>query len=509
MRGLRILVLGASGYIGQHLIPQLCAQGHHVRAAARRIRWLQERNWPGVECQYVDLYQPQTLTAALDGIDLVYYLVHAMGDGDDFVRAELQAAQNFSRALSISRVQQVIFLGALQPPDDPSRHLAARRETGDILRTSGVPVTEVRSGIVIGPGSAAFEVMRDMVYNLAILTPPLWVRSKSAPIALENLLTYLCALADLPDCDNRVFEVAGPEYISYQTMFERFIRVSGKRRWVIPLPIPTRLISVYFLHLITSVPTSIARALIEGLKHDLPADDRAIAHLIPQTLIGFDQALTDTLAHEQQVIDSADWGYDAQALARWRPGYGFYPKQAGCRLTTRASRQALWHVVQQIGGDQGYFFANLLWQIRARLDDLTGNRVHYGRPARPTLQLGDQIDGWKVITLKEERQLTLLFGMKAPGLGRLTFTLDEHNGLRSLDVRAWWHPAGFAGLLYWFAMMPAHLFIFRGMAQRIADLAEAWDDAQPISSRDSRSTVLDATPSPPEEPKGTNVTPGE
>ncbi|UCQ49961.1 SDR family oxidoreductase [Edwardsiella ictaluri] len=502
MRGLRILVLGASGYIGQHLIPQLCAQGHHVRAAARRIRWLQERNWPGVECQYVDLYQPQSLSTALDGIDLVYYLVHAMRDGDDFVRAELQAAQNVSRALSISRVQQVIFLGALQPPDDPSRHLAARRETGEILRTSGVPVTEVRSGIVIGPGSAAFEVMRDMVYNLAILTPPLWVRSKSAPIALENLLTYLCALASLPDSDNRVFEVAGPEYISYQTMFERFIRVSGKRRWMIPLPIPTRLISVYFLHLITSVPTSIARALIEGLKHDLPADDAAITQLIPQTLIGFDRALSDTLAREREVVDCADWGYDTQALARWRPGYGFYPKQAGCQIETSASRRALWHVVQQIGGDNGYFFANPLWQIRARLDDLTGNRITYGRPARQTLQIGDLIDGWRVIALRPGHQLTLLFGMKAPGLGRLSFTLDEHNGLRTLDVRAWWHPAGFSGLLYWFAMMPAHLFIFRGMARRIVELAEAWDDAQPTPGSDSRSATLDGTPGASEVARG-------
>ncbi|ELM3723920.1 DUF2867 domain-containing protein [Edwardsiella piscicida] len=477
----RILVLGASGYIGQHLIPQLCARGHRVRAAARRIGWLQARGWPGVSCQYIDLYQPQTLPAALDDIDVVYYLVHAMGDGDDFVRAELQAAQNISRALSVSRVRQVIFLGALQPREaqPSSRHLAARRETGEILRTSGVPVTEVRAGLIIGPGSAAFEVMRDMVYNLAILTPPLWVRSKSSPIALENLLTYLSALAELPDDENRTFDVAGPEYMSYQTMFERFIRVSGKRRWMIPLPIPTRLISVYFLHLITSVPTSTARALIEGLKHDLPADDAAIARLIPQTLIGFDRALSETLAREREVIDSADWGYDPQARARWRPGYGFYPKQAGCQIDTTASRRALWQVIQQIGGDNGYFFANLLWQIRARLDDLTGNRVVYSRPARPTLQIGDLIDGWKVIALQPEHQLTLLFGMKAPGLGRLSFTLGEHNGLRTLDVRAWWHPAGFSGLLYWFTMMPAHLFIFRGMAQRIAELAEAWDEAHP------------------------------
>ncbi|NCG51425.1 DUF2867 domain-containing protein [Serratia fonticola] len=479
MTSQRILVLGASGYIGQHLIPRLTEQGHEITAAARRIEWLEEQNWPHVSCRYVDVYRPETLTAALWQIDAVYYLIHGMGDGDDFIEKERQAAENLRDALRGSNVKQVIFLGALQPEGNSSPHLIARKLTGEILRQSGIPVTELRASIVVGPGSAAFEIMRDMVYNLPILTPPRWVRSKSSPVALDNLLTYLTGLLQHPAQENRIFDVAGPEYISYQTMFERFIKISGKKRWLIPVPLPTRFISVWFISMITSVPTSIASALIQGLNHDLPADGKPLQALIPQPLQTFDEAVKETLRREDEVVDSADWGYDPEARARWRPGYGFYPKHAGCELDTQASSEALWHVVQQLGGKEGYFYANILWQIRARMDDMIGNGVVYGRPQRDTLEVGDLVDGWKVITKRPLRQLALMFGMKAPGLGRLTFSIKDLGDRRQLDVRAWWHPAGFSGLLYWFVMMPAHLFIFRGMAKRIAQLAEEYDNQRP------------------------------
>ncbi|MEB7883273.1 DUF2867 domain-containing protein [Serratia fonticola] len=479
MTSQRILVLGASGYIGQHLIPRLTDQGHEITAAARRIEWLEEQNWPHVSCRYVDVYRPETLTAALWQIDAVYYLIHGMGDGDDFIEKERQAAENLRDALRGSNVKQVIFLGALQPEGNSSPHLIARKLTGEILRQSGIPVTELRASIVVGPGSAAFEIMRDMVYNLPILTPPRWVRSKSSPVALDNLLTYLTELLQHPAQENRIFDVAGPEYISYQTLFERFIKISGKKRWLIPVPLPTRFISVWFISMITSVPTSIASALIQGLNHDLPADGKPLQALIPQPLQTFDEAVKETLRREDEVVDSADWGYDPEARARWRPGYGFYPKHAGCELDTQASSEALWHVVQQLGGKEGYFYANILWQIRARMDDMIGNGVVYGRPERDTLEIGDLVDGWKVITKKPLRQLALMFGMKAPGLGRLTFSIKDLGDRRQLDVRAWWHPAGFSGLLYWFVMMPAHLFIFRGMAKRIAQLAEEYDNQRP------------------------------
>lgn len=468
-----ILVFGASGYIGQHLVAELSQRGYAVRAVARRVERLEKQQLPGVTCHAVDLEKNSDFRALLSGVETVYYLVHGMGEGKDFIAHERQVAENVRDALRDSPVRQLIFLSSLQAPaHERSAHLHARQLTGDILRDAGVPVSELRAGIIVGAGSAAFEVMRDMVYNLPVLTPPRWVRSRTTPIALENLLVYLVELLNHPAAEHRVFEAAGPEVLSYQQQFEHFMAASGRHRPLIPIPFPTSWISVWFLNVITSVPPSIAKALIQGLKHDLLADDRSLRALIPQTLIPFDEAVRRTLEEEKKLVNSSDWGYDAQAFARWRPEYGFFAKQAGCTVSTEASLPALWQVVNQLGGKEGYFFGNALWKTRAAMDLLVGHRLAKGRPKQALLQVGDTVDSWKVIIVEPEKSLALLFGMKAPGLGRLCFTLTDKGSHRELDVRAWWHPHGMPGLLYWLLMIPAHLFIFRGMARRIARLAE-------------------------------------
>ncbi|EMC6795408.1 NAD(P)H-binding protein, partial [Escherichia coli] len=241
----RILVLGASGYIGQHLVHTLSQQGHQILAAARHVDRLAKLQLANVSCHKVDLSWPDNLPALLQDIDTVYFLVHSMGESGDFIAQERQVALNVRDALREVPVKQLIFLSSLQaPPHEQSDHLRARQATADILREANVPVTELRAGIIVGAGSAAFEVMRDMVYNLPVLTPPRWVRSRTTPIALENLLHYLVALLDHPANEHRIFEAAGPEVLSYQQQFEHFMAVSGKRRWLIPIPLPTRWISV-------------------------------------------------------------------------------------------------------------------------------------------------------------------------------------------------------------------------------------------------------------------------
>ena len=473
----RILVLGASGYIGQHLVQALSQQGHQVLAAARRIERLEKLQLANVSCHKVDLTWPDNLTPLLTDVDTVYYLVHGMGEGGDFIAHERQVAMNVRDALRSIPVKQLIFLSSLQAPrHEQSDHLRARQITADILREAGVPMTELRAGIIVGAGSAAFEVMRDMVYNLPVLTPPRWVRSRTTPIALENLIHYLVALLDHPTGHHRVLEAAGPQILSYQEQFEHFMAVSGKHRLLIPIPFPTSWISVWFLNVITSVPPTTAKALIQGLKHDLLADDAELRALIPQKLIAFDDAVRSTLKEEEKLVNSSDWGYDAQAFARWRPEYGYFAKQAGFSVDTSASLKALWQVVNRLGGKEGYFFGNFLWKTRAALDLLVGHKLAKGRPENPLLQVGDAVDSWKVIIVEPEKQLTLLFGMKAPGLGRLSFTLEDKGDHRRIDVRAWWHPHGMPGLFYWLLMIPAHLFIFRGMAKRIAKLAEQITD---------------------------------
>ena len=468
-----ILVFGASGYIGQHLVSELSQRGSTVRAVARRIERLQKLQLPGVTCYSVDLEKTTDVARLLNGVDTVYYLVHGMGESKDFIKHERRVAENVRDALLITPVKQLIFLSSLQAPEhEQSPHLRARQLTADILRSAEVPVSELRAGIIVGAGSAAFEVMRDMVYNLPVLTPPRWVRSRTTPIALENLLFYLVELLNHPSPEHRVFEAAGPEELTYQQQFEHFMAVSGRHRPLIPIPLPTSWISVWFLNVITSVPPTIAKALIQGLKHDLLADDRTLRALIPQQLIPFDEAVRRTLEEEKKLANSSDWGYDAQAFARWRPEYGFFAKQAGFTVQTSASLSALWQVVNRLGGKEGYFFGNVLWKTRAAMDLLVGHRLAKGRPERAMLQVGDTVDSWKVIIVEPEKALTLLFGMKAPGLGRLSFTMVDKGTHRELDVRAWWHPHGMPGLLYWLLMIPAHLFIFRGMARRITRLAE-------------------------------------
>ncbi|MBY5945856.1 DUF2867 domain-containing protein [Photobacterium rosenbergii] len=473
-----VLVVGASGYIGSHLVPELASAGYKVRATGRNLKLLEKRGWQDIEnvsVHYLDLNEADNLAELLDGVDSVFFLVHGMNHGHDFIDIELEAAHNFSDALKASAVERVIYLGALQPSDgEPSDHLQARKATGDILRDSGKPITELRAGIIVGPGSAAFEVMRDFVYHFPLLITPKWVYSKSSPIALRNLLYYLLQLLNFKPTKHQIMDVAGPENITYAQQLKTIGEHIGKKARILAVPFLTPKFAARWLHLVTSVPTNIARALIGGLGHDLQANGNALQSLIPQRLLSYDEAVEESLGHENEVVRSDIWGFDPDALARWQPGFGYYPKQAGYRLKTDATAEQLWRQVQLVGGKEGYFYANYLWRIREWMDfAIGGDALKRYRRDPEQLELGDKIDSWKVINIVPNQFLSLLFGMKAPGLGRLEFTIEDKGDHREVDIRAWWHPAGFSGLLYWFAMMPAHLFIFRGMTHALVERCQA------------------------------------
>ncbi|WP_263322344.1 SDR family oxidoreductase [Endozoicomonas sp. Mp262] len=469
----RVLVLGVTGYIGRHFVPCLLSQGYSVIAAARTPQALSNEKWynhPKLILHRVDLAKPETLTSILDNTELVFYLVHGMMAGKQFFDYELRLANNFTRALTASPGKRVVYLGALQPASTESQHLLARKATGDILRQSGCQVIELRSGVIIGPGSAAFEVMRDMVYHLPVMTTPKWVRSLSAPVALADLLYYLEHFINHPVEGNPIYDVGGSEAISYEEQMRRFARIIRKPLLILKLPFLTPAISSYWLHLVTSVPAPVASALVKGLAHDLlPRQEYDISNAIPRQRINFDDAVRTTLAEENKLLDNEIWQYDADAVSRWRPGFSYYPKQAGYTLRTGKSASALWSTLTKIGGNNGYFYANPLWKVRAWLDQIFGGKgLISKRPDHNQLQPGDYIDSWKVLSVKKNTHLSLLFGMKAPGLGRLEFSITDKGDYRLLDIRAWWHPAGLWGLLYWFAMLPAHLFIFKGMAKAIS-----------------------------------------
>ncbi|MFC3022836.1 DUF2867 domain-containing protein [Vibrio zhugei] len=472
-----IIVLGASGYIGSQLVPLLLSQGHTVTATARQRETLEKQltEHPNLTLHALDLADSEAVNALLPHFDTVFFLVHGMSHGDYFVDYELSLADNVSHALQGSHVKHVIYLSALQPKYGSSEHVKARKKTGDILRKSGVAISELRAGIIVGPGSAAFEIMRDFVYNLPILITPKWVDAKANPIALDNLNHYLLALVMEPPSTHQILEVGGPNVLTYREQFKIISRLANKpyRLWSTSLLTPN--MASHWLTLITSVPAPIGKALLGGLEHDFIANSMPISIRFPQHLLTYEEAVSAAIKHDGDFIRNKVWGYDPVALYRWQPGFGYYPKQAGATLKTDVSAEALWQVIQHIGSRQhGYFYANVLWRLREWLDVLVGAGKPIRRsPPGPQLQVGDYIDSWKVIRCEPNQFLSLLFGLRAPGLGRLEFTIREDNGQRTLDIRAWWHPKGCRGLLYWFAMMPAHLFIFRGMVKVIERKARA------------------------------------
>ncbi|MDJ0805843.1 MAG: SDR family oxidoreductase [Gammaproteobacteria bacterium] len=470
------LVLGASGYIGSHLVQRLMDEGIPVRASSRDIQVLESRDWINTELVAADALVPASLDRALAGVEIAYYLVHSMNAGKHFGQLDVQAASNFARAAVKAGVRRIVYLGGLVPDDADSEHIISRRQTGEQLRSSHVPVIEVRAGIVVGAGSAAFEVMRDLVYHLPLMLTPRWVQAKSPPIALDNLLTYLVHLPHLDDVEGCVFEAGGPDTLTYADMMRILAEVGGRPApWIIPLPVLTPKLSSYWLRLITAVPTNIARALIGGLKHDFVADDAELRRRVPQYLLGFREAVEAAFAAERSssgVI--ARWTEGAFAVRNQRIDFAYYAKHLAQSVESRATAATVWSIVTAFGGDNGYYYMNSLWRLRELLNGLTiRSGRSKGRRHATELRIGDRIDSWKVLGIEPERRLSLSFGMQAPGAGMLEFELEPlSSGGTRLSMTAHWHPAGVWGLLYWYSLVPLHKRIFKGTVREICRRAE-------------------------------------
>ena len=468
-----LLVFGASGYIGTNLVPHLLAAGYPVRASARNRRVIEGRQWEGVECVQADALEPASLEAALNGVDTAFYLVHSMAAGRDFGRLDLEAAANFRDAAASAGVRRIIYLGGLIPDQPESEHLQSRLETGDCLRQGPVPVTEVRAGMIVGPGSAAFEVMRDLVNYLPMMITPLWVQSKSPPIALTDLLVYMEKLAFIDAAAGKTFDAGGPEYLTYREVMDRLARILGKKPLVIPVPVLTPRLSSYWLRLVTAVPVNVARALIDGLKHDVPANSDALRALVPRRLMTLEESIHAALDAEREQELPAHWVEGSIRCRNFEPRYAFYAKQASGYCLTDATPEQLWAEISRVGVDGDYFSLNLLWWIRRLGDWLIGGpsfRRH--RRHDSELRYGDVIDAWRVIGYDPHRKLTLLMEMRVPGSGVLEFEISPEGRRSRVTATAYFHPAGVWGLLYWYPLIPAHLWIFKGMTREICRRAE-------------------------------------
>ncbi len=470
---MKVLVFGASSYIGTYLVPTLAKQGFDVRASARHRRVLYARGWENIDIVRADAFKPETLATALDGIDVAIYLVHSMAAGKHFDKLDNLAARNFAVAAEDAGVKHIIYLGSMVPKNPTSKHFISRQQTGEYLRHTDVPVTELRAGIVIGPGSAAFEVMRDLVNHLPILFTPKWVYSKTKPIAIDNLLDYFVALIQLPNPKDHIYEVGGPEVLSYEQMMTEYAKFTKRKFRLIKIPLLTPKIVSYWLRVVTSVSTNIAKSLIEGLKHDLIADDREIKALVPLTLKPFQQALADSFAVEKNNAKVAHWVDGSISCRDYDPSYSYYAKSTSDASTSKASTQAIFDQVKAFGGQHGYYYADFLWYMRRALDWVCGGPSFRRKRRHPTdVRVGDVVDSWRVIAVEPANVLTLKMEMKGPGSGVLEFIIRDKGDHRVVRATAYWHPAGPAGLFYWYVCLPAHLFLFKGLTQQIAKRAE-------------------------------------
>ena len=444
------LVFGASGYIGSHLAPYLAEQGLPVRATSRNIEVLESREWQNVVLAEADALRPETLDPVLEDVDIAYYLVHSMAAGKNFPELDATAARNFAEAAARQGVQRIVYLGGLVPKSPKSTHLRSRQETGDILRAGSVPVTEIRAGMIIGPGSAAWEVIRDLVNHLPVMITPRWVFSRSTPIALSNLLCYLADAPRFEETAGEIYDVGGADDLTYAEIMRQYAELVGKKPRIIPVRVLTPRLSYYWLRLVTSVPTNIARALIDGLSQDVIADDDRLARLVPQRLLGFRESASEALEADLKHAVPARWIEGSVACREFRPEYGFYSKQAGDSASSIASRDALWRVVCQVGNEGDFFYAGLLWWLRRAMDWVVGGPSFRRKRRHPDhLRVGDVVDSWRVIAMQPDKQLTLLMEMKAPGAGVLEFHVEETaEDRRTITVAAYFHPAGVWGMLY-------------------------------------------------------------
>jgi uncharacterized protein YbjT (DUF2867 family) len=482
---LTCLVTGATGYIGGRLVPELLAAGHRVRVMTRSPERVRDHPWSGqVEIVRADAADAGQVAAACAGVDVVYYLIHALGSGPAFEETDRRTAQVMAKAAHEAGVGRLVYLGALEPEgEELSPHLRSRTEVAEILLGSGVPTAVLRAAVVLGSGSASFEMLRYLTERLPVMVTPRWVHSRIQPIAVRDVLRYLVGCARLPASVHRAFDIGGPDVMSYAEMMQRYAVVATlPRRRILPVPFFTPSLSSHWVGLITPVPAGIARPLVESLRNTVVCREHDIARYVPdppEGLLGFDEAVQLAV---QRVRDSA-------VTTRWSgasvPGapsdpLPTDPDWAGGTLyvdertrATTAGPAALWRVVEGIGGDAGWYSFPLAWRVRGWLDRLVGGvGLRRGRRNPHDLYVGDALDFWRVEEIEEGRLLRLRAEMRLPGLAWLEFHVEHDGAGTVLRQRATFAPHGLAGHLYWWAIAAFHGVVFGGMIRGITGQAE-------------------------------------
>ncbi|WP_017538473.1 SDR family oxidoreductase [Nocardiopsis halophila] len=478
-----VLVTGATGYIGGRLVPELLAAGRRVRCLARSPERLRDHPWrDSVEVVQGDVLDAASLRPALQGVRTAYYLVHSMGGGSGFAEEDARAARTFAHAAAEAGVERIVYLGGLAPERGPlSPHLASRRRVGRILLDGPVPAVVLQAAVILGSGSASFEMLRYLTERLPVMVAPRWVRTRVQPIAVRDVLRLLVRADGLPPGTDRAYDVGGPDVLTYADMIQRFARAAGiGRRLILPVPVLTPRLSGLWVGLVTPVPAAVARPLAESLRHEVVCreDDLADA-LQDHERLDTDAALRLALQRigEADVAtrwSSASWPKAPSDPLPTDPGWAGGSLYTDTReRATRASPEALWRVVEGIGGENGWYSWPLAWAARGWIDRAVGGvGLRRGRRDPRRLRVGDSLDFWRVEEIEPGRLLRLRAEMRLPGLAWLELGTEVRDGRTRYRQRALFHPRGLAGQLYWWSVRPFHGIVFGSMARNIVRAAE-------------------------------------
>ena len=487
----RILVTGASGYVGGRLVTALLEDGASVRVFVRDQKKAQSNSWASsVEIATGNASDYQSTLKALTGIHTAYYLLHSINAGTNFDKIESEMATNFAKAAQEAGVKQIIYLGGINNDLKSSKHLNSRANTGRSLASTSVPVMEMRAGIIIGSGSASFEMLRHLTHRLPVMTTPKWVMNKTHPIAVRDVLWYLKSAAKLEKPVSGVFDIGGPEVLTYADMMQKFAKLSGlRKRLIIKVPVLTPNLSSLWIGFVTPVPTTLARPLVGSLISEVVADPaKSIDHLIPKPaegLIDVSTAITLALSKVSSNSVSTRWSDATAPFAPWQKAQSD-PDWAGEALykdtkvrVTDASMENLWVAIEEIGGDNGWYGADFLWYMRGVMDRMIGGvGLRRGRRDPIHLRVGDSLDFWRVESLIPGESLKLYAEMILPGKAWLEFRIKKlPNGQSEVTQEASYSPRGLGGQLYWYAVLPLHTFVFPTMIRNLIRSANRKDYA--------------------------------
>ena len=475
---MKILLTGANGYIGTRLLPILIEQGHEVICMVRDKRRFAIESGFGSQVEIVtgDLLQPKTLTNIPKSIDAAYYLVHSMSSsGKDFADLEIKSAENFVQAISKTTCQQIIYLTGIANDEQLSKHLSSRLAVEQKLTDSKIAYTILRAAIIIGSGSASFEIIRDLTEKLPIMVAPKWIATKCQPIAIRDVLAYLTGVLGNEKAKRKIFDIGGPDILTYKQMLLLYGKSRGLKRTILTVPVLTPKLSSLWLNLVTAVPYSLARSLVDSMKNEVICKNDHIKEVVPRQCLTYSEALKLAFEKIEQNSIVSSW---KDALNRGYLETSFMDQikvpQNGTleykvKMPFERKAEEVFENIWGIGGNRGWYYLDWLWSLRGFLDKLFGGvGTRRGRTSNVSLQAGDVLDFWRVLLADQSSKRLLLYAeMKVPGEAWLELKIVQFHGKSYLSQIATFRPSGLWGRLYWYAMLPFHLVLFKGMAKKI------------------------------------------